>query len=640
MRELSRLIVRPRVIATTPEHFGVNVEVQDHADRTNLWDWIADSGATCVREFHPEQSLRVNRPVAADAYGDLADRAAFDRWRQSLLDDPAGRVRWQDFQFDQSYRWLGTPDAIAAKLNEVGVEGLYSLGYSTGEFPRPLVRDVEFMGRPDDGQIDWSAAACGYEYYFAVMWHFASRYGARRFMMINEPENRWGWFHMPDDVRAVEGQVWQKLHVEDSPESARYFGILATQFGVLARLARMAMDDVADLLAKRDGQRPALRLSGPTGVAWQPLWQHAAKHLDSLDFHHYNENTASFRPMFAAAAQAAAHAGPDKTVSLTEFNRYSGGVDVDRILFSMDNSLATAELMMRVLGLSAWGDPPLELATLYLLSFPSTHRNYKHLLYGDMNWVDWTGQDAKLWDRGDAWYPTFEAQQLRFATPAYAMFRMLARNTAYGPARCGGYDVLDVGLVNPTSAGPEHIHDRLGVLTVRQADRLIVNLLNPLPNRARNVEIDLSALPGTYRYAVTRVSDRKRRDRVVQAGVLEEPRCRLDVPGKSLTQWIAFADDLSEAQPVELREVTATPGNLATLGYLQTTRLRAIARLGDKEIELTDVNVQWDSSDNETLRVDQGGLVQRMTPNAPAGRVGARVCDGPAWPEREVGPLQ
>ena len=33
----------------------------------------------------------------------------------------------------------------------------------------------------------------------------------------------------------------------------------------------------------------------------------------------------------------------------------------------------------------------MEYLAFYLFHFPSTHRNYKHLVYGDMNFFDWTG---------------------------------------------------------------------------------------------------------------------------------------------------------------------------------------------------------------------------------------------------------
>ncbi len=62
------------------------------------------------------------------------------------------------------------------------------------------------------------------------------------------------------------------------------------------------------------------------------------------------------------------------------------------------------------------------MACAYLFHFPATHRNYKALVYGDMNLVDWSGRDDRLWGRGDEWHPTLEEMQLRHATPAYDIF--------------------------------------------------------------------------------------------------------------------------------------------------------------------------------------------------------------------------
>ena len=77
MRHFSRLRIRPDEVARTPRRLGVNAELQDHHDETNLWDWIADSGAGAVREFHPEVSLR-RAPAEPGTWGPISGRADFD----------------------------------------------------------------------------------------------------------------------------------------------------------------------------------------------------------------------------------------------------------------------------------------------------------------------------------------------------------------------------------------------------------------------------------------------------------------------------------------------------------------------------------------------------------------------------------
>ena len=115
---------------------------------------------------------------------------------------------------------------------------------------------------------------------------------------------------------------------------------------------------------------------------------------------------------------------------ISEFNRHSGGIDIAEIPFT--TATDTARLLFQIMSLPGTINRAPLVTTLYLLGFPSTHRNYKHLV-----WV-WRHECRGLvgcryaaGDRGDAWYPTFEESQLRHPTPAYAMVtRMLAQVTA------------------------------------------------------------------------------------------------------------------------------------------------------------------------------------------------------------------
>ena len=106
----------PQVIAKTPRQFGVNVEVQDYHDSTNLWDWIADSGVSIVRDFHPEVNLR-REQLPAGTWGDITSVADFEAWRQQVLANPeAEHIAWSAYRFNETVPWLGNPNGIAGSL--------------------------------------------------------------------------------------------------------------------------------------------------------------------------------------------------------------------------------------------------------------------------------------------------------------------------------------------------------------------------------------------------------------------------------------------------------------------------------------------------------------------------------------------
>ena len=58
MRDYTVFSLSDLVIGRPPKRLGVNVEVQDHQEESNLYDWLADSGAQVIRSFHPERTLR------------------------------------------------------------------------------------------------------------------------------------------------------------------------------------------------------------------------------------------------------------------------------------------------------------------------------------------------------------------------------------------------------------------------------------------------------------------------------------------------------------------------------------------------------------------------------------------------------
>ena len=48
-----------KAVSQTPKYLGVCLEVADNAERSNLWDWLADSGAKMVRVVHPDKEMRL-----------------------------------------------------------------------------------------------------------------------------------------------------------------------------------------------------------------------------------------------------------------------------------------------------------------------------------------------------------------------------------------------------------------------------------------------------------------------------------------------------------------------------------------------------------------------------------------------------
>ena len=611
------LEIFPDTVARTPRHLGVNIELQDHHDEVNLWDWLADSGVTIVREFHPEQSLRKGE-VSHDTWETVTTRAELEAFRKRVRADPEGdMIQWQAYRFDRPVHWIGVPDGIIRKVSELGVEPLVSMGYQTKSFPRPLVKDRDLRGVPGDDGIDWPAAASAYEYYFAMIYHFASKFGSRYFLMHNEPECCLDSWYLPEDLEAMEE------HPCSTPEGRkRTRTAVDTQWGVLAGIARMALDDVRGLVGEDDGP---FFLAGPVSGAWMGFWRNGGKYLDSLDYHHYHPNPAAFEALHRATAAVAGKDG--KRLSSSEFNVKPGNIPFKEILFEHGAAITQACMLVRALQMSRPGDPVYEFMTLYLFPFPATHRNQKSLLYGDMNMLDWTTQDIGLVNRSEEWYPTLEEQQMRFPTPAYHIFRMLARCMPGGSGNPDGNAVLRSGtecLIDDAHGGAEA---SLTPLIIDAGDTMFLNVLNPSHTPLR-VPVNLARVRERFRFAVVRVTAFGTADMVQCQLPLVEDRIEVNVPHQSLTQVILTTEPLDEIKKLEFIEKTTTPGTIDQLDLLQTTRLRAMATIDGRQVDVTCLNVIWKSSDPFVVNVHQGGLVQRVRDSARDVTITAGTPDG------------
>ena len=590
-------LVDPVPVAKTPKYLGVCLEVAEDADRSNLWDWLADSGAKMARVIHPDNDLR-SPAGKLESFKQITDKADFEAYRANLLADPEKNLPWNHYLFDQRIQWLGVPDDEIRKVTECGVEPIVSMAYSPRYYPRSLLKTFKPSLKPADEAINWDAAASAYEYYFANIHRYATRSGTTHFMMLNEPDDR--------DVRIVQ------------------------QTGVLARMARLAMEDVRAKLTNPQVAK-GLRLSAPAcHFAWESYWPYVEPYCDTVDFHFYSPDSDMFKREHARLAIRARAAG--KKTAVTEFNRIGGPLQPDQALFSVKPSLQFAGLVMSILSANKPQDPGCEMALAYEFQFPATHRSGKSLAYGDMNRVDWTGQDKALNGLPAEAYPTFEQFQLRMATPAYHMYRMLARCTP-GAGDTDAYEVLGLGestkglnevfdQVNKANnyrplngekyyalggAGPD-----LRTLAVRTADKLYITILNPGPAAVKRVGFNIELLGEKYATAVVRETSHWNRDKALRQSALKGSEFMVDLPAESLTQIIFTKADLTQVTELKLEEKTYTPGKTSSLGLLETTRLRALGKLGDEWVDLSDLNVEWTSTEPALVAIYQGGLVQRL----------------------------
>jgi len=590
-------LVDPVPVAKTPKYLGVCLEVAEDADRSNLWDWLADSGAKMARVIHPDNDLR-SPAGKLENFKHITDKAGFEAHRANLLTDPEKNLPWSHYLFDQRIQWLGVPDDEVRKATECGVEPIVSMAYSPRYYPRSLLKTFKPTLKPADEAINWDAAASAYEYYFANIHRFATRSGTTHFMMLNEPDDR--------DVRIVQ------------------------QTGVLARMARLAMEDVRAKLSNPKVAK-GLRLSAPAcHFAWEGYWPYVEPYCDTVDFHFYSPDPDMFKREHARLAIRARASG--KKTAVTEFNRIGGPLQPDQALFSVKPSLQFAGLVMSILSANNPQDPGCEMALAYEFQFPATHRSGKSLAYGDMNRVDWTGQDKALNGLPAEAYPTFEQFQLRMATPAYHMYRMLARCTP-GAGDIDAYEVLGLG---ESTKGLNEVFDQvnkannyrplngekyyalggggpdLRTLAIRTADKLYITILNPGPAAVKRVGFNVELLGEKYATAVVRETSHWNRDKAIRQASLKGSEFVVDLPAESLTQIIFTKADLTQVTELKLEEKTFTPGTTNSLGLLETTRLRALGKLGDEWVDLSDLNVEWTSTEPALVTIYQGGLVQRL----------------------------
>ena len=635
------ILIGDRIAGRTPRRFGVNVEVQDHFDRCNLWDWLADSGATVIREFHPEKYLRRD-PMDPGLVAGIRSKADFDAWRGKLAAAPEA-LPWDKYLFNEPVKWLGVPDGIIGKVKAGKMEPIVSMGYYPRMFPEPLTRGLSadelaphsaacpqaegkaplaegvWERMPADDEINWRAAACAYEYYFAFMHHYTNGFGVRYFNLHNEPEFYYRNFHYPLELMPDPPKHNQKYGPGLGVPA--YFMPIIMQMAVLSRIARIACEDVRSGLADPELKRD-LALAGPAwDSGWEPYWKLAHPYVDICDYHHYAPDHRLFEHAHRRVAISVGNT-PGRKTACTEYGRKGGAIRVSDLLFDIGPALEAAGLMMSALSFTRPDDPPCEFVTFYHFQFPATHRNYKNLVYGDMNAVDWSGQDMQLQYRSNQLYPSFDELQLRHPTAAYHMFRMLARCAPDAGAAATSYPVMDVGGNIPWPA--------LRTLAVDTGRDLIVTILNPTTEKLPAVRVDLGMFAGRYHFAMVRETSTSRSDQVIRQARLESDMVLLDLSAESLTQLILTPLSLDRIPALRLVEKTLTPGDANGLALHQTTRFQALGIIDGEEHDLSQMNVVWSSSDYDAMPVYQGGLVVRMRAGAGVVTISANTADGAA----------
>lgn len=607
-------LIGPTADYQTPKFLGVCLEVAENGDTSNLWDWLADSGAKMARVVHPDCDMRVN-PSLMGKYGSIVTKKDFEAFRKGLLANPDKNIPWDNYRFDKNVPWLGIPDVEITKAMQAGVTPIISIAYGPSYYTESLLQKSYTGEIPaKDENINWAAAAAAYEYYLAVIHRYANRNGVTHYMMINEP-----------------------------PGDPKY----AAQLGVIARMGRLAIEDVRSRLADKKAAA-AMRLSGPACYSnAEQVWPYVQPYVDFLDSHFYNPDPEMFIRHYDRLAARARPFG--KKLGFTEYNRIGGPLQPDEALWAMRPALQLGGLTMGVLKSGRAQDAGCEMALLYEFQAPATHRNFKSLVYGDMNLIDWSGCDKALNSAAKEWHPTPEELQIRFATPAYHVFKMLTRCT---PGATGGKESYEVLSIGESSKGFGEIYDTtifsnvykaldekkyyalggagpdIRVLAVRTPDRVLITVINNGPVVVKNVGFDLDMLKEPYLTAVVRETSLFHRDEVVAQMPITGKQVVTDLPSQSMIQIILLKEDLSKVSELKFEEVTATPGTIKDLGLFQTTRLRAMGRLGDRWMDLSELNIHWSSSDNRLVTVYQGGLVQRIRESAKQIAISAKTFAG------------
>lgn len=581
-------------IAKTPRYLGLNVEVMPYASNNNVWNWLVDSNTKMVRTPHPATILRSNEQQVNATFSWIRSKSDFNSYRAAVLKDPVKEVKWENYLFSKNLPWLGNLDSIVDKLVKCKIEPLLAMSYEPSLYPESVLKQPINTVSASDGVINWAAAASAYEYYFACAYRYSEK-GCHYFMMRNEPS------------------------ITDT--------LLMQSFNVLARMARLAIDDVM----KIRGGKTHIQMLGPAVyLAYEEYLRYTKDYIDILDVHNYETSGATLRKKLRRGLMNARK--NDLKFALTEFGRIGGATDIDESLFGMKASLQVADLIMNVLSVSQIEDPSFEMALFYQFQFPATHRNYKSLVYGDMNLVDWSGGDSPLRSKmSDT--PTLEQLQLRNPTPAYSIFKMLARCTPGDDNKFSSYPVFELMEANRgvtathekrtkrntwPDLGKEKYYANEGYpfniksLVVKSKDRLYINILNQEPASLNNIKIDFSSFPDKYVTAVVRETSLLKKDEPISQQKILNSVVHFDIPAESFIQIILVKDDLDAITEIRWNMQDFTSVKVDSLDKFETALLRVKGKIANRWIDISDLNVKYQVSRGHGFSVNGSGLLQKL----------------------------
>lgn len=548
--------------AVSTYFMGVNLELQDDALQTNLWDWLSDANVGVVRQFHPDKDFRT---TSQGPWSQVATQADY----LALRAQAAKAGDWNGFDFSTHRAWIGIPDDCVARLKAAGIRVLASPGCSA-KTTGLLVED--------DGSPRWSAIAASYAYHLEFFLHFGRKFQVKDYLLSNEPELSANDYRLEASDAAFlapfEGRIAAYIRPA-GPETAvvreRSLTAIARQHRFLVQAAMDAAQDAAKIL----GWRPTV--AGPASLRPLELAHSCTGLVDTLDYHHYTWDPAALEERYRSLLPLA----KGTPIGISELNLQSGPMRPEQSLLILGNALRLAHLAMTAVSLPRHGGT-LQHVILYLFNHPCTQRNFKVLAYGDMNLVDWSGRDEQPIKRGpppDAW-----AQRIRHPTLGHDAWAMVSR-------AAGGAQLYNL----ESSEFPS--------LVVEGSDFLRIWILRHEAGPAKTINVEI---PAKYRWSCTRILDRTRRDEAISSGTVSG-NLAIDIPGESLIQ---VECRLSAPQgPYTVQECGVGPGSLASLGLLQSVRLKVLSSDGT---DCTQLHLRYSSSDPDRIAVTQRGLIQRM----------------------------
>lgn len=626
----SSLLIGPDPIAKTPHHLGFNAELLNYFSESNLADWMADSNGTICRIF-------VSKGFTKGIFENIKTEEDFNRYRAAVRESPERNIRWAAQTPSTGDKQPDRTEEMCSLMLKTGIEPLVDVGVGAkNNYKDSILIDLRKTAEAPEN-INWAAAASAYESHFAAFYRLG-KIGVRYFMMANEPEYGWKGFYYPADVKP-ENLTWK--------ERGEYVG---RQLGAIARMGRLALEDVQSVLRVNDDPRKFV-FSGPGAhTSWEFFWKYVEPYVDCLDSHCYEANGA----VFSGVQDRMAMRSGTKRLAFSEFNLISGPMTHSNSMFTNDSALLLGGVLQSILQASSLKEPDLEFAALYLFNYPATHRMFKSLVYGEMDAIDAAGviQQSPV-------APTLQTMQIRTATLSYFVFKMLARCVPGSNSPLTSYAVLPLGMstlgfaqaVDKRNSRSIYLNlerdkyyanggsgNEYEMSAIRTPDRLYVNIVNPGPGTSKDLEIDLELQPKNYKFAVVRETSENKRDEVVAVLPVKDKRIKLEIPGNSLTQVILLDLDLNKIRNLTLEESTFTPGKLVDMTKFQTTRLRAYGEIDGRKIDLSELNIAWKSSEPVRVRVYSGGLIQKYYETSNEVTVTAAIFNSNDYAEARVAP--